>query len=111
ERDGGTPNLVQLAPPSMTLETYNAFVQDQLQLGDNGELTIGSKFEHYTFTRFALQPSIRLGWTLGEHVFTWGSVSRAVRLPGRFDEGLVICVSPTLCFPVGNRDFKPEKVI
>jgi iron complex outermembrane recepter protein len=101
----GLPLLVTFEPPSRTLETYSAFAQGQRGLGDDGELTVGTKLEHNESTGFEVQPSIRLGWALGDSAFTWAAVSRAVRLPNRLDEDVLIFNTR-----VGTRDFESEKV-
>lgn len=106
-------------PAAETLNTYAASVQDQVRLFDNGELTLGSKFERNDFTGFEAQPGIRLGWKLGEGAYTWGSIARAVRTPNRLEDGLVInCIDnncgpfvPPALYRVGNTDLKSEKLI
>lgn len=118
---GGPPNALIFEPASRTLETYNAFVQGQRPLGERGELTVGTKLEKNEATGFELQPGVRLGWQLGQHFFTWGSVARAVRLPNRLDEDVAIFCAPPLdailgCTPnttarIGSRSLDSEKVI
>ena len=118
---GGPPNILIFSPQSRILRTYSAFGQLQHRFGEDGELTVGSKFEHDTYTGFEAQPGVRLGWAVGQHAFTWGAVSRAVRLPNRLDEDVAIfCVPPfdTVlgCAPgstvrIGNPDFESEKLI
>ncbi len=118
---GGPPNLILLDPASRTLHTYSAFLQDQIALFDrSATLTVGSKFEHNSFTGFELQPSVRLGWQATERVFTWTAVSRAVRTPNRSDQNVAIfCPEPdgipTLCGPglfrIGNPNMDSEKLI
>lgn len=118
---GGPPRAIIFDPASRALETYNLFVQAQRALGEGGELTVGSKFEHTDQTGFEAQPGVRLGWALGEHAFTWGAVSRAVRLPNRLDEDVAIFCQPPLdgvlgCTPgttvrIGNPDIDSEKLV
>ena len=55
-------------------------------------LTIGSKFERNEFTGFEIQPTVRGRWS-GAHQSAWGAVSRAVRVPTRFDTDLRIRAS------------------
>ena len=118
---GGPPRAIIFDPKSRTLESYNLFVQAQRELGEGGELTLGSKFEHTEQTGFEAQPGVRLGWALGENAFTWGAVSRAVRLPNRLDEDVAIFCQPPLdvvlgctpgtTVPIGNPDIDSEKLI
>jgi iron complex outermembrane receptor protein len=118
---GGPPAAIIFNPQSRTLTTYNAFGQFQRRFGEDGELTVGSKFEHDTYTGYEAQPGVRLGWALGERFFTWGAVSRAVRLPNRLDEDIAIFCSPAVAgligctpgttVPIGNRNFESEKLL
>lgn len=121
DNTGGPPLAIIFDPQSRTLQTYNVFAQDQLRLGEGGELTVGSKFEHDSYTGFSVQPGVRLGWALGDHAYTWGAVSRAVRLPNRIDEDIAIFCSAGIApllgctvgtnFRIGNSEFKSEKLI
>lgn len=122
DETGGPPLAIIFSPESRTLETYSAFVQDQISLaGGRGTLTLGSKFEHNDFTGFEFQPGARLGWKLTERAFTWAAVSRAVRTPNRLDSDLAIfCPPPNgfagLCgggetLRIGNPDLDAETVV
>jgi len=121
DETGGPPRAIIFDPASRTLETWSLFVQGQRALGKDGELSVGSKFEHNELTGFEAQPGVRLGWKLGERAFTWGAVSRAVRLPNRLDQDVAIFCEPPVdvilgCTPgttvrIGNPDFDSEKVI
>ena len=118
DQTGGRPLFAIFDPASETLNTYAASIQDQIRLFENGELTVGSKFEHNDFTGFEVQPGIRLGWKLGEGAYTWGSIARAVRTPNRLEDGLVINCADNPCGPVpailyrqGNTDMKSEKLV
>jgi len=119
DETGGRPLFAIFDPARKTLNTYAASVQDQVRLFDNGELTLGSKFEHNDFSGSELQPGIRLGWTLGDGAYTWASIARAVRTPNRLEDGLVINCVDNNCGPLvtpalyrqGNTDMKSEKLI
>jgi iron complex outermembrane recepter protein len=105
----GDPPLVFIfVPPSETLQYYGGFVQDQFLLTPKLELTAGSKFEHNDYTGWEMQPNLRLGATLGDSLFAWGAVSRAVRTPSRLDHDLAV-LDPS--FRVGNPDQKPEELL
>lgn len=106
-------------PTGRRLQTWSAFVQDQVALGDDLTLTLGSKFEHNDFTEFEWQPGLRFGWSLGARAYTWAAVSRAVRTPNRLDSDIAIfCPEPDgypdICEPgllrIGNPDFGAEKL-
>ncbi|HUS23943.1 MAG TPA: TonB-dependent receptor [Candidatus Binatia bacterium] len=117
---GGPPLAIIFSPASRTLQTWSLFAQDQWRLGD-AELTVGSKFEHNSYTGFDVQPGVRLGWALGQSAFTWASVSRAVRLPHRIDEDIAIFCSSAISgligcttgdtVRIGNSQFQSEKVV
>jgi iron complex outermembrane receptor protein len=89
----------------------NVFAQVQLQLHRELFLSTGTKLEHNEFTGAELQPSAALRWTRGVQTL-WGSVSRAVRVPTRFDVDLRIRVPNTERIAItGTEDFKSETVI
>jgi iron complex outermembrane recepter protein len=99
-------------PAERTSHLVNTFVQDSIALSPNKVVvTVGSKFEHNDFTGFEFQPTARLRWSPTSAHTVWGAVSRAVRMPTRFDADLRF----TGAFPVvvlqGDRDFKSETVI
>ena len=120
DETGGPPLAIIFNPRSRTLSTYSAFAQLQHDFDRGVELTVGSKYEHNTYTGDEVQPGVRVGWTLGENAFTWAALSRAVRLPNRLDEDIAIFCSPGLdvllgctlgtTVRIGNPDFKSEKV-
>jgi iron complex outermembrane receptor protein len=88
--DGNDPSFtVSLMPNHVSLNLFSAFVQDEITLIDNRlKLTLGSKFEHNTFTGFEIEPNARLLWTLSPNQSVWTAVSRAVRTPALTEEGL-----------------------
>ena len=74
-------------------------------------MTLGSKFERNEFTGFEVQPTIRARWSAPRRS-VWGAVSRAVRVPTRFDTDLRIRFpnSPALLL-TGSEAFKSETLI
>jgi iron complex outermembrane receptor protein len=88
-------------PASRSIDRYGAFVQDRIALrADDLVLTIGSKIAHNDFTGFEAQPSLRLAWHPGRHTL-WAAASRAVRIPSRLDDDLVLTIPfATPLFPV-----------
>ena len=67
-------------------QLFSGFLQDEFKLvPDKLLLTAGSKFEHNDYTGFEIQPSGRLMWTPTDKQSIWGSASRAVRTPSRFE--------------------------
>jgi iron complex outermembrane recepter protein len=118
---GGPPLAIIFSPPSRKLETFSAYAQDQIRLGERVIWTLGAKFEHNDFTGDEVQPGTRLGWVLAPEWFTWAAVSRAVRTPNRLDHDIAIYCPPPDGFPglcegdetlsIGSRDFDSEKLI
>ena len=89
---------------------FNVFAQDEFTLGRGVFLTIGSKFERNDFTGFEIQPTVRGRWSAA-HQSVWGAVSRAVRVPTRFDTDLRIRIpNSTNLLLTGSDAFKSEAV-
>ena len=65
----------------------SAFIQDDISLVKNRlHAIVGTKLEQNSYSGFEIEPSLRLLWTPSEHQSFWGSVSRAVRTPSRWEE-------------------------
>jgi iron complex outermembrane receptor protein len=89
----------------------NAFAQAQFTLRSNLFLTAGTKLEHNEFTGVEAQPMVSARWTPGTRTL-WGSVSRAVRVPTRFDTDLRFRVpNSSLLALTGTEDFRSESLI
>jgi iron complex outermembrane receptor protein len=102
----GSPAL-SFTPAHTNLPLVAGFVQDQIAIvRDRLLLTIGTKLSNNHYTGFEIQPSGRLAFTPNTHNTIWAAVSRAVRVPSRFDvdESLPAITTP-------DRKFKSEKVI
>ena len=98
-------------PANKTLQLYGGFVQDEIALsGDRLRLSLGSKFEHNSYTGFEVQPSVRLAWTPGSRHTVWGAVSRAVRTPSRIDRDFFLFAAPSVPILAGG-DIQSEKLI
>src|SRR6266850_437389 len=116
---GDTESLptVGISPRNRGDNLFSAFLQDEmLFFQDRLRLTLGSKFEHNDYSGFEFQPSARLLWKPAEQHSVWASISRAVRTPSRVDEDIAVSSAPNPALPLfarilGNKDFKPEKVI
>jgi iron complex outermembrane recepter protein len=113
--DFGSPGLIIL-PQKVSLETFNAFAQDEIALRNRLHLTLGTKLEHNEYTDFEFQPSIRLAWQLREGQMLWGAVSRAVRTPSRLDRDLAFLPGPNfnseelLAYELGYRGQAAERL-
>lgn len=95
-------------------ELYSAFLQDQIALSTQGDLTLtlGSKLEHNDFTGFEIQPSARLMWTPAPGHAVWSGVSRAVRTPSALEDSsqIVFTNLPVTVRLEGSPDFSAEKL-
>lgn len=77
-------------PAQKSLKWGNAFVQDEVALAHNLNLTLGLKAESNPYTGTEWLPNLRLGWQPNDHSLLWGALSRAVRAPSRLDRELFI---------------------
>ena len=81
---------VSFLPPQRTDNLYSAFVQDEIKVNPLVSLTIGSKFEHNSYTGFEIEPSAQLVWTPTTRQSVWLSASRAIRQPAMSDVTLQV---------------------
>jgi iron complex outermembrane recepter protein len=104
-------------PDRRRVHWFNAFVQDELPLGERWRLTVGTKLEHNPYTGFENQPSVRLLWRPGENHTLWWAASRAVRVPSRVfnDVRFVTDVAPgappTVTAVVGNPNLDATELL
>lgn len=84
-RDRTRGRIVRLDPADRTDRLFSAFLQDEIALGPDFRLTVGSKLEHNGYTGWEIQPGVRALWQLSPAQTAWASVSRAVRTPSRGD--------------------------
>ncbi|MEX2594032.1 MAG: outer membrane beta-barrel protein [Anditalea sp.] len=104
-----------ILPNFRRMDLFNAFLQDEIiVVPDLLKFTIGTKLLHNVFTKFELQPSVRLALTPNEQHTLWSAISRSVRMPSRIDVDYFI---PTTPLPpdqpqvAGGPNFISEKVI
>jgi len=103
--------LFAFLPGQKWLHLYSAFIQDNILLiKDRLHFTVGSKFEHNSYTGFQYQPSGRLAWTPSERQTVWAAVSRAVRNPSRLDREFNLSIAPGVPFIAGG-NFQSEKLL
>ena len=111
---------VSFQPASRTTQNFGAFVQDRFALlPDRLYLTVGTKLSDNDYTGFEHQPSVRLAWHPNVRQTLWSAVSRAVRIPSRFDDDLQLTLPVAVPgFPIpfyfivspGN-EFKSEELL
>jgi iron complex outermembrane receptor protein len=107
---GNTATLAFI-PDHRSLRLMSGFLQDEIKLGEEVGLTLGSKFEHNTLSGFEVQPSVRLAWYPGARQTVWGAVSRAVRTPSRIDADLQAFTPTGVLLLRGDPDFRSEKAL
>jgi len=107
--------LFRLDPEEATDQLFSGFIQDQVSLGDRVRLTLGTKLEHNDFSGFEVQPSVRLAWVPDANHTLWAAISRAVRVPTRFERDIAIDATDPAGDPIvrllGNDDFDAEELI
>jgi iron complex outermembrane receptor protein len=112
--------IVRFSPTALQQNLVSGFVQDEIALRDNWQLTVGTKIEHNDYTGIEVEPSIRLQWSLAPKQALWTAVSRAVRTPARFDRDLnvvtgLVNAPPPYQFPTdyldGSDQFTSEQVV
>jgi iron complex outermembrane receptor protein len=97
-------------PRERTSNRFNVFAQNELHVAGGFFVTAGSKFERNEFTGFEIQPTLRARWT-GSKQSVWGAVSRAIRVPTRFDTDLRIRVPNNTLVLTGNIDSESEDLL
>jgi iron complex outermembrane recepter protein len=103
------PNLAFL-PGRLDHKLFSGFVQDEMSLGSNVSLTLGTKLEHNDYTGLEAEPSARVQWKLSPDKLLWSAVSRAVRTPSRIERD-AYQPKPPPAILVGNPNFASETVV
>jgi iron complex outermembrane receptor protein len=103
------PNVAYL-PAKRDQSLPSLFFQDEIALRDDLSFYLGTKIEHNSYTGFEYEPSARLQWRFAQNQMAWAAVSRAVRMPSRFDRDLYE-PAPPLSVIAGGPRFASETVI
>ena len=112
-----TADALNFTPNSLTDYLYGGFVQDQVKIvPDRVSVTLGTKVEDNNYSGVGLEPSASVLWNPTPHQTVWGSVGRALRIPGRLDRDVtilgVVSKAPPIILEIrGNPRFKPEVLI
>ena len=78
-------------PDERTVSILSAFLQDEIFLfPDKFSLILGCKIEHNDYTGMEYQPSVRAIFTPNEDHTLWAAISRAVRLPSRYERDVEV---------------------
>lgn len=106
----GSATTLAFLPERLDHELFSGFVQDEIALGDNWSLTLGTKVEHNDYTGLEVEPSGRLRWNLPAERMLWAAISRAVRTPSRIDRDAYQPKPPPTIL-AGNPGFESETVV
>jgi iron complex outermembrane receptor protein len=79
---------VMFQPEDRSLNRNQVFVQDEIALRRDLDLTIGAKLDSNSYTGTEFLPSARLAWQLAPAHLLWTALSRTVRAPSRVDREL-----------------------
>ncbi len=102
-----TPSIAFL-PADKKMQWGNAFVQDQVALSSELQLTLGVKVETNPYTGHEWLPNARLSWQASPEHLLWAALSRAVRAPSRIDRELYVPGQPPYAVIAGNDEFESE---
>jgi iron complex outermembrane receptor protein len=110
---------ISMLPPGSTDNLLSSFVQDEVRVSNSLWLTLGSKFEHNSYTGFEYEPSVRLLWSPSDRQAAWAALSRAIRQPTledvdiRFNQIAFLGPNglPTLVSAFGDPHVKSEKLL
>lgn len=84
-------DVVRMADEAKNYELFSAFIQDEITLlPETLRLIAGVKVERHTFTGLETQPNLRMIWTPDHRQSIWAAYSRAVRLPSRVTEDIIV---------------------
>lgn len=99
---------------------FSGFVQDDIALvADRLHAIVGTKLEQNSYSGFEVEPSGKLLWTPNDTNSLWGSISRAVRTPSRWEEDSTLTALsvptgtpyPGLIQSHGNPNFLAENLL
>jgi iron complex outermembrane recepter protein len=113
--DNDAGGIFAVDPSFSRDQVVSGFLQDQIRLLDPLHVTVGAKVEHNDFSGTEVQPSGRVAWDPWPRHMVWGAVSRAVRVPTRFERDIAVDVTDPAGNPVvrllGNREFDSERLL
>ncbi len=117
DRDIAPGFPIGFTDPRQTVQIASCFLQDEIQLvPERWSAILGCKLLHNTYTHFEYQPTARLLFTPDERRSAWASVSRAVRIPSRAEETILVALPPPFPAPIfpqyrGNNSLVSEELL
>lgn len=83
--------LISLFPRQRNNDLISGFVRDEITLiPDRLRLMLGVRLDHNDFTGLEVQPDMRLTWMPDEKNTVWMSIARAVRIPSRAENDILL---------------------
>ena len=99
-------------PQNLASSLVNAFVQDDISIVPNVfDVFVGAKAEHNIYTGFEFQPTVRARWRVAPRHMVWSSISRAVRMPTRFDDDIRFTGGTPFVVLRGDSSVQSENVV
>jgi iron complex outermembrane receptor protein len=105
----GPATSLLFVPNKGDLNLTNVFIQDQMKLAEDFDLTLGLKLENDPYSGITPMPNVRASWQVTGSDTLWAAVSYAIRSPTPFDTHVQEDVGAIL-FLKGAPDFLPEKL-
>ena len=102
--------LLFFDPEARTTDLFTAFAQDEMRWSPKFSTILGARLERNDYTGVELQPMGRVRWMPTSGQTLWGGVSRAVRMPTRFDVDLRIRQNGVVVI-AGSPAFDSETVV
>jgi iron complex outermembrane receptor protein len=104
-----------MTPPNFATQWASVFAQDTMTLQEDYlYFTLGARLEYQTFGKFQPEPTARLLWLPSTRQSAWIAVSRAARMPTRFETSLnerIFSSGSTFFDGTGNPNQKAENVM
>jgi len=107
------PSAVYFFEPDVRTDPlYSAFVEDDITIVPGVlDITAGAKLEHNNYTGLEYQPTLRARWSPTTEDTLWTAVSRAVRIPARFDTDLRFTANTPVVVLRGDPAFQSEELL
>jgi iron complex outermembrane receptor protein len=100
--------VLAFLPARSNFNRSHVFVQDEIALRPDLDLTLGLKLDRNTYTGVEALPSARLAWRPSGAHLVWTALSRAVRAPSRIDRELFAPANPPFTLLAGGPQFRSE---
>ena len=94
-------------PESQNLSRGHVFVQDEITVSRDLNVSLGLKLEHNNYTGWEVLPDVRLAWHPSPQYLVWAAASRAVRSPTRVDREFFAPANPPFRI-AGGPEFESE---